>query len=639
MFRRLRNRHIVLLDLPAIALAAYGAFVVRFDWVFTEQRSEFFPYLIAALIVKPLVLLAFGIYARYWRYASIPDMVSLGLAISTSSVAMGIVVGLGRLAGVSRWFPRSVIFIDWLLALVLIGLIRLSIRAIADQTARSRAGSGTGIYPKPSKRVLIVGAGMAGSMVVQELRRNPHLGMAPVGYLDDDSGKIGKLIHGVPVVSDTSALGGVVRSQRIDEVVIAMPRAPGTAVRKVLEYCRLEGVASRIVPGVFELLDGNVSVNRLRKVEIADLLRRPQLVGRAEHVPYLTGRTVLITGAGGSIGSELSRQVAFSGPRRLVLLGHGENSIFAVHGALKEQYPHVRTHPVIADVRDYGRLLTLFGRFKPDVVFHAAAHKHVPLMEENPEEAFTNNVRGTQSVLRASEQHGVGRFVLISTDKAVAPTSAMGASKRLAEALVLDSGSRTGRPYVVVRFGNVLGSRGSVVPTLQMQIERGVPLTLTHPDMKRFFMTIPEAVHLVLQAGGMDAEGGLFVLNMGEQLKVLDLANDLIRLSGVDPATVPIRYTGVRPGEKFEESLWDPDATVAATSNPEVFRVRERELAAAVDIRSIVDDVIAAAERGDLEQLRRSLAKALPDYADDLAFATNSSAGDIGRGDLGGVLP
>jgi len=229
--------------------------------------------------------------------------------------------------------------------------------------------------------------------------------------------------------------------------------------------------------------------------------------------------------------------------------------------------------------------------------------------------------------------------VLISTDKAVAPTSAMGASKRLAEALVLDSGSRTGRPYVVVRFGNVLGSRGSVVPTLQMQIERGVPLTLTHPDMKRFFMTIPEAVHLVLQAGGMDAEGGLFVLNMGEQLKVLDLANDLIRLSGVDPATVPIRYTGVRPGEKFEESLWDPDATVAATSNPEVFRVRERELAAAVDIRSIVDDVIAAAERGDLEQLRRSLAKALPDYADDLAFATNSSAGDIGRGDLGGVLP
>jgi FlaA1/EpsC-like NDP-sugar epimerase len=632
----MRNRYFLLLDVPAIAVAAYGAFVLRFDWLFVDLRHEFVPYVLAAIVIKPLVFYGFGIYARYWQYASVADMTAVFLAVSISSVAMAVAVGLGRVAGISSGFPRSVILIDWLLTLVLIGFIRGSMRVISDQRSRTQLGGGSDDRTQPDKRVLIVGAGIAGSMVAREMQRNPHLRMAPVGYLDDDRTKVGKRILGWRVLGETAALPEVVASQRVDEVVIAMPRAPGAVVRAVADNCRRHGVASQIVPGVFELLDGHVSVSRLRKVEIADLLRRPQLVGRAERASYLAGSTVLITGAGGSIGGELSRQVAFSRPRQLVLLGHGENSIFAVHSSLKEQYPGVCLYPVIADVRDAMRLDGLFTRFKPDIVFHAAAHKHVPLMEANPEEAFTNNVRGTQNVLKQSERHGVRRFVLVSTDKAVAPSSIMGASKRLAESLVIDAGRRGRRPYVVVRFGNVLGSRGSVVPTLRAQIERGGPVTITHPEMKRFFMTIPEAVHLVLQAGGMGTAGDLFVLNMGEQLKVLDLANDLIRLSGVDPATIPIEITGVRPGEKLEEMLWEPGAAVEVTANPDVYRVREQDLDADLDIEPMLADVIAAAESGDTERLLRALSLVMPSCVQPFAAFTHALGTGAGSGEQSG---
>ena len=312
---------------------------------------------------------------------------------------------------------------------------------------------------------------------------------------------------------------------------------------------------------------------------------------------------------------KLSRQVAFSKPRQVVLLGRGENSIFSIHTKLAEQYPHLEIHPVIADVRDDRRLHAIFARFEPDVVFHAAAHKHVPLMELNPEEAFTNNVRGTQNVLDAAERFGTERLVLISTDKAVAPSSIMGASKRLAESLVVGTGGRINRPYVVVRFGNVLGSRGSVVPTLQAQIERGGPVTVTHPEMKRFFMTIPEAVHLVLQAGGLGKGGELFVLNMGEQLRILDLARDLIRLSGVDPDAISVEFTGVRAGEKLEEVLWESGAAIDATSNPDIFRVREHDLRSELDTRPMVRDVVAAAESGDTERLQTALELAVPTFS------------------------
>jgi FlaA1/EpsC-like NDP-sugar epimerase len=486
----------------------------------------------------------------------------------------------------------------------------MSVRVIGDAREASRKP-----VPEDVKNVLILGAGEAGSLVARELHKNPQLGLRPVAFLDDAVAKNNKRILGIPVRGPLSSLEAVVRHETIHEVIIARPTASGAVVRDAVAACRRAGIQAQTVPGVFELLDGRVSISRIRKVEIADLLRRPQVTGRADPAPYLTGRTVLVTGAGGSIGSELSRQVAHSQPRRIVLVGRGENSIFTVSTRLTAQYPGLEIHPVIADVRDAGRLNAVFEHFKPAVVFHAAAHKHVPLMELNPEEAVTNNVRGTDNVLTAAERTGVERLVLISTDKAVAPRSIMGASKRLAESLVVGAGARHKRAYVVVRFGNVLGSRGSVVPTLQAQIQRGGPVTVTHPDMKRFFMTIPEAVHLVLEAGGLGKAGELFVLNMGEQLKIVDLARDLIRLSGIDPNAMPIEFTGVRPGEKLEETLWEAGATVESTANADVFRVRENDLHAEIDTRPMVMEVVAAAESGDIERLQTAMELAVPTYA------------------------
>ncbi len=601
----LRNRYILLMDLPLIAIAAFGAFALRFDWLFLNYRPEFIWYLLAALVLKPLVYYPFGMYTRYWRYGTAQDLVAISLAVSASAVVMAVFTGLTRAAGQLPDFARPVLMIDWLLTLALAGGLRMSVRIIGESRRRPLAAT-------PFKRVLVVGAGEAGTLVARELHRNPHLGLRAVAFLDDEPGKLKKQILGIPVRGALSSLEAIVKQDAIDDVVIAMPTVSGATIRKAVEACRRAGVSVRIVPGVFELLDGQVTVNRLRKVEIVDLLRRPQIAARLDQVAYLEGQSILITGAGGSIGSELARQVVFSKPKQLVLLGHGENSIFLVHERLKEQYPGVPIHAVIADVRNADRLQGIFGRFKPDIVFHAAAHKHVPLMEANPEEAFTNNVRGTQNVLDAAESCGVSRMVLVSTDKAVAPSSIMGVSKRLAESLVISAGGRGRRPYVVVRFGNVLGSRGSVVPTLQAQIERGGPITITHPEMKRFFMTIPEAVQLVLQAGGMGTCGDLFVLNMGEQLKVLELAHDLIRLSGADRDEIPIEFTGVRPGEKLEEALWEPHATVVPTNNPDVFRVREHDLSVELDIRPMLDEVIAAAASGDSARLNLALTLVVP---------------------------
>jgi FlaA1/EpsC-like NDP-sugar epimerase len=486
-------------------------------------------------------------------------------------------------------FSRSILLIDGLLALFTLGGLRLSIRVIAEARLRGGPPGGTTL-----RRVLVVGAGQAGTMVVREIRRNPQLRMAPVGFLDDDPAKHGKRVIGVPVLGDTNALARVLGSYRVDEVIIAMPTAPGTSLRRIADDAREAGVTSRTMPGVFELLDGAVSVSRLRQIDIADLLRRAPLSSERAPDEYLAGRVVLVTGAGGSIGTELCRQVARAGPRTLVLIGHGENSIFDVAVELRRTFPSVRFQTAIGDIRDETRITEIFRSSRPSVVFHAAAHKHVPLMEENPEEAITNNVFGTAVVVRAAVKYGAERFVLISTDKAVAPTSVMGASKRLAEMIVSDAARRSGRPFVAVRFGNVLGSRGSVVPHFKRQIEMGGPVTVTHPDMRRFFMTIPEAVHLVLQAGGMGTGDDLFVLDMGEPVRIVDLAEDVIKLSGYSIEEIPIVYTGMRPGEKLTESLWERDARVRPTAHPEILRVEERP--GASDIELLLADLQQAVQ-------------------------------------------
>jgi FlaA1/EpsC-like NDP-sugar epimerase len=410
----------------------------------------------------------------------------------------------------------------------------------------------------------------------------------------------------------------------VEDVMIAMPRADGATLRSVAERCLALGVRCRTIPGVYELLGGTVSVSRLRTIEISDLLRRSHLADEERlqgAARYLRAATVLVTGAGGSIGTELCRQVAHARPARLLLLGHGENSIFDVERLVRSEFPDVPTTSIIADIRDERRVDAVFAACRPDVVLHAAAHKHVPLMEENAVEAITNNVFGTHIVAGAALRHGVRRFVLISTDKAVAPTSIMGASKRVAEMIVQGCAGRGATAFMAVRFGNVLGSRGSVVPTFKGQIERGGPVTVTHPDMKRFFMTIPEAVNLVLRAGGLGTGGELFVLNMGAAVRIRDLAEDLIKLSGFTLAEMPIVFTGLRPGEKLEETLWEAGATVEPTTEPDLLRVTEPSDSRPAPLAHVVEAFRRAVAAGDRLSIEATLAQILPTFVPNLPRA------------------
>jgi FlaA1/EpsC-like NDP-sugar epimerase len=580
-----RNRYFLVADIFLIVCAALVAFALRFDWLFFRYRPEVPLFIAAAVVVKPLTFLVIGLYRRFWVYASIGDLIAIVLANVVASLALSLLVLAGLAAGAIVEFSRSILLIDLLLTLALIGGVRFAVRAMAESHGRFRKGRDAG--PTARHRVLIIGAGNAGTMVAREAQRNPQLGLDIAGFLDDATVKHGKRIAGVPVLGAVDALERVVTEHRIEQVVIAMPTAAGSAIRVLVETCRRLEVPSKILPGVYEILGDRITVRRLRDVDITDLLKRDPVRHEHTNLDYVVDQVVLVTGAGGSIGSELCRQVAMARPRCLVLVGHGENSIFDIDAELRRLFPSLELQSVIADIRDGGRIRELFDRVRPSVVFHAAAHKHVPLMEANPDEAVTNNIIGTARLVDAALRVGTERFVLISSDKAVSPRSIMGASKRMAEQVVHLAARTHGRGFVVVRFGNVLGSRGSVVPIFKQQIERGGPLTLTHPDVQRYFMTIPEAVHLVLQAGGLGRGGEVFVLNMGPLVKVVDLAQDLVRLSGLDPDEIPTVFTGLRPGEKLIEELWEDDALVDATAHQDLFAVTENQ-------RADVSPVIAA---------------------------------------------
>jgi FlaA1/EpsC-like NDP-sugar epimerase len=616
----MRNRYLAFADLVLITLSVLGAFVLRLDWFFsraTEFTRAFEFCLLAALVVKPPVFLAFGLYSRYWRYAGPRELLLIVLAVSAASAALAGVVAGALVFDLTPYlsFPRSVLAIDWLLMLACIAGSRLSVRLIGEAHGASLGRRRT---DGRARNILVAGAGDAGALVVREMQKNPQLGMRPIGFLDDQPSKTGKRIHQVPVVGPLSSLPSVVADRVVDEVVIAMPTASGATIRAVLDQCRQAGVPARAMPGLFELLDGGVSVSRLRQIEIADLLRRRQIETTPDAGRYLAGQHVLVTGAGGSIGSELCRQAAREPIASLTLVGHGENSIFEVLTRLRESHPSLAIRPVIVDIRDEARLAETFTEHRPGIVFHAAAHTHVPLMEQHAGEAVLNNVLGTRSVIRASLGAGVERLVLVSTDKAVAPTSVMGATKRVAEMQVRQA-ARGGHLYTAVRFGNVLGSRGSVVPFFKSQIEQGRPLTITDAEMKRFFMTIPEAAYLVIKAGGLASGGDLFVLNMGEPVRILDLVQDLVRLSGLDPAEVPITFTGMRPGEKLEEALWEPDSLVEPAGGADVFRVRE---VADLPPEAVLDDTVerlaAAARRDDVLAIHHLLSELVPTFVSSL---------------------
>ena len=611
---RFRNRYVLLIDMLLIIVSVVGSYTLRLD--FTPDFMRFYLqgalWLVAlSLLIKLPVYYFFGLYRRLWVYASVSELKLIASAVTTASVlvsAAAITLFWLGLLGVG--FPRSVLAIDWLLSVLLVGGTRFTLRILAESSTPRDDQAGR-------RKVLVVGAGDAGALVVKELQKNPQLHLEPVGFLDDDPAKQKHQIYNTPVIGTLTELARVLDEHRIDEIIIAIPSAPGKIVRLVADICRLKGIPFRTMPGIYELLGGKVSVSRLREVEITDLLRREpvriheELIGKA-----LKGKCVLVTGAGGSIGRELCRQIARWDPACLVLLGHGENSIFEALLELKEDYPALRLEPVIADVRDAVRLKAVFDRHQPQVVFHTAAHKHVPLMQINVEEAVANNVLGTHNLVESANRAGVERLVLISTDKAVHPANVYGATKRLAEMIVLDGARRTGRAYSVVRFGNVLGSRGSVVPLFKRLIAKGGPLPVTHPDMERFFMTIPEAVHLVLQAASMGRGGEAFLLNMGKQVRILDLAEDLIRLSGLEPGRdIEIVFTGIRPGEKLREELWEDNKTYDITDHPDIFRSRGEDVAASASLQSTLKRLTKLVNASQPDKIVKLLDETVPGAA------------------------
>ncbi|MBN1304070.1 MAG: polysaccharide biosynthesis protein [Anaerolineales bacterium] len=606
-----RNRYMLAGDLVWIVVAVLGSFALRLD---VGKLPYYFPailvMLIVALVVKTPIYFMFGLYRRLWAYASVNELKIIAVAVSTASVlTTGVMLVLISIGAVLPGMPRSAFGIDWLLSLVMIGGSRFALRVLAEQS--------TSPHSAKARKVLIVGAGDAGALIVRELQRNSFLNLVPVGFLDDNKSKQNHQIHGVSVIGLLGDLDKTLQNRLVDEVIIAIPSASGRVVRQVADICRSREVPFRTIPGLTELLGGKVSVNRLREVDISDLLRRePTRIDNKLVGSSLSGKRVLVTGAGGSIGRELCRQVSRWGPSQLVLLGHGENSIFETLLELEDNFPSLSIQPVIADVRDLQRMATIFKGIHPQVVFHAAAHKHVPLMEANVEEAITNNVIGTRNVVQTAADIGVERLVMISTDKAIRPVSIMGATKRVAEMLVLDTAHRIGRPYSVVRFGNVLGSRGSVVPLFKQQIARGGPVTVTHPDMHRYFMTIPEAVHLVLQAAAMGQGGEVFLLNMGKQIRILDLAEDLVRLSGLEPGRdIEIVFTGIRPGEKLSEDLWEEGMHFQQTSHTEIYRAEEDEEVDGKRLRQAVEDLYRLAQQNETETIIQVLDEVIPSAA------------------------
>jgi FlaA1/EpsC-like NDP-sugar epimerase len=511
-------------------------------------------------------------------------------------------------------FPRSIPFIDGLLTLLVVGGPRFAVRLMGQRRERERRHQ----QSKLDNRVLIMGAGSAGAMMIKEMRANPQLGLEPVGFIDDDRNKHGVRIHGVPVLGDRGQIPDLVAMYGVDEVIIAMPTAPGREIRNILSICNQIGVPARTIPGLYDILSGQVSISAIRNVDIEDLLRRePVRTDTSAVEAMLRGSRVMVTGAGGSIGAELCRQIAHCTPQSLILLGHGENSIFDVANELRWLWPKINVEKVIADIRDLDRLQQVFETCQPDTIFHAAAHKHVPLMEANASEAVTNNVLGTAQLLRLAELLQVRRFVFISTDKAVNPSSVMGATKRVAELLIQESAQRSGQSYVSVRFGNVLGSRGSVVPLFRQQIARGGPITITHPDVRRYFMTIPEAVQLVLQASALGRGGEVFVLEMGDLIRIADLAKDLIELSGLEVGRdIEIVYTGLRPGEKLFEEIRLAGEEYMPTCHDKIFVSRNglKTVPGPVDLSEQVDELIALAQMGDEAQIRTKLAALVPEY-------------------------
>lgn len=560
------------LDLLFWLLATPLAIWMRYDWSIPNSSELHWSVIIFSTLgfisLKIGAYFLFNLHLQSWSKFAFADLSNIVKAvISVAFFATLILLSVANNFGLAR----SLGILDGLLTLMFMGSIRWISRYWRETRLENH------VSPDQRKRVLVIGAGEAGSLVVREMLRHPETGLYPIGFLDDNRRKIGQQIASVPVLGTSNDLEIAIRSHAVNEVLIAIPSAEGKVIRGLVDRITAmkSGIKYRTIPGVYELLTGKISMTRIRDVEIEDLLRRPTIKLDTDKIlGYIEGKTVMITGAGGSIGSEIVRQVCRFHPKELILFGHGENSIYQLERELDRNWPEIAYTSVIGALQNGVRLDYVFRRYKPQVVFHTAAHKHVPLMESNPEEAVFNNIVGSKNVVNLALKYGVSHFVNISTDKAVNPTSVMGASKRMVEYIVQDASRRAkdSQVFVSVRFGNVLGSRGSVIPVFKQQIAAGGPVTVTHPDMVRYFMTIPEASQLVLQASGQGRNGEIYILDMGEPVRIVDLARDLIRLSGLEPdVDIKVEFSGVRPGEKLFEELMTKEERGASTAHEKIF--------------------------------------------------------------------
>jgi len=609
-----RNLYILIADLVMIIFSVIASYALRLELVsaFQVYINSGLIMIGISLLIKPTIHYSFGLYRRMWRYAGVKELWLIILSVTTGSIFVSGLMVLLFSFDIFSAFPRSVLIIDWIVSIIFTGGTRFILRALAENRSPRHIANAEGGMPK---KVLIVGAGDGGAIVVRELLKTAGLNMVPVGFLDDDPTKQNMVINNIRVIGTVTDIDKVIEKINLDEVIIAIPSAPGRVARLVASACHKAHIPFRTIPGIYELIEGKIGVSRLREVQITDLLRRkPTRLNDEKIREKLSNKAIMVTGAGGSIGRELCRQIARRNPKVLYLLGHGENSIFEIHQELKETHADVETVAIIADIRDQTRMNRVFEKCTPDIVFHAAAHKHVPLMEDNVEEAVTNNVVGTRNVSRLCKEFKVDHLVMISTDKAVHPINMMGASKRFAEMVVLDESREAVGDFSIVRFGNVLGSRGSVVPIFKQQIARGGPITITHPEMKRYFMTIPEAVYLVLQSATFSENGDIFILNMGEQIRILDLAEDLIRLSGLEPGRdIELVFTGIRQGDKLSEDLWDEGHSFKPTPHPDIFRLdRETELFGEA-LNKVIFELSTLAEAGEASKILQRIEEILPD--------------------------
>jgi FlaA1/EpsC-like NDP-sugar epimerase len=609
--QRCRRACVVLTHLILVATANQLAFYLRFDGNVPQAdlsaQITMLPWLLA---IRGLMFFPFRVYQGLWRYVGIWDLRNILASVTVSSVVFYLVT---QLAFANLGYSRSIIVIDALILTFLCGGLRLATRTWLERVA-SRRRRQSGI-----KKILIVGAGKAGELIARDIRNNAFYDYSPVGFVDDDRSKVGQSIHGVPVLGTRRDLRRIVAEQSPDEVLIAMPAAEAATVRGVFRDLEPFKLPITVLPNLRDILDGVVTVNQIRRLAIEDLLpRAPVGLDEAPLRELLVGRRVLVTGAGGSIGSELCLQIAALRPYSLVLYERNENGLYAVTNLLADRGLATGVTPVIGDITDDARLDAVFAQFRPEVVFHAAAHKHVPLMEANPCEAVKNNVIGTRLVADAAARHGVARFVLISTDKAVNPSSVMGTTKRVAELLVTERGYESaGSPtaFLTVRFGNVLGSNGSAVPRFLEQIKSGGPITITHPEIRRFFMLLPEAVQLILHVAGQGRDGRTYVLDMGEQIKIADMARNLIRLSGLVPdEDIKLTFVGLRPGEKLFEELVGARETVQPSSIQKVFEVANEERQPEGWFREELLRLERFAKLGDSTEVIRSLRRIVPEF-------------------------